>query len=112
MEPPCKNNFESADIRAVANAIEADAGEVLPDLMQALQEAKDGSVGRTTTPHQILVRLAREKSGLAQAVFAERIDTPLVTLIDWELGRSAPPGAVLCLLRLLVRHPELFRELD
>lgn len=98
------------DIEAVARAIEADAGEVLPDLRQALTEAKEG-VGRVTTPEQILVRQARQKSGLTQADFAERIGTPVATLRDWEQGRFSPPGAALKLLQLIVKHPELSSEL-
>ena len=103
--------IKEMDIDAVSKAIEVDAGEILPDLGQALKEAKAGMPGRVTTPEQILVRQAREKSGLTQTVFAERIDTPVATLRDWEQGRFAPPGGVLCLLRLIVRHPELSREL-
>lgn len=98
------------DIEAIAKAIEADSGEAFPDLRQALTEAQVGA-GRVTTPDQILVRQAREKSGLTQAAFAERIATPVATLRDWEQGRFTPPGAVACLLRLIVRHPELTREL-
>lgn len=98
------------DIERVAAAIEADAGEHLPDLRQALAEAQLG-LGRITTPEQILVRQAREKAGLTQAVFAERIATPVATLRDWEQGRFVPPGGVLCLLRLIVKHPELSNEL-
>lgn len=103
--------IKKIDIEKVATAIEADAGESLPDLRQALAEAKAG-VGRVTTPDQILVRQAREKSGLTQAVFAERIATPVATLRDWEQGRFAPPGGVLCLLRLIIKHPELSKELS
>ncbi|MGL1835158.1 helix-turn-helix domain-containing protein [Rhodocyclaceae bacterium SMB388] len=101
---------KKTDIEAVAKAIEADIGEALPDLRQALKEAQVGA-GRVTTPEQILVRQARQKSGLTQAAFAERIATPVATLRDWEQGRFKPPGAVACLLRLIVRHPELTREL-
>lgn len=99
------------DIEAVARAIEADAGEALPDLRQALQEAQAGE-GRVTTPEQILVRQAREKSGLTQAAFADRIHTPVATLRDWEQGRFSPPGAAACLMRLIVSHPELAGELS
>ncbi|MAF03224.1 MULTISPECIES: helix-turn-helix domain-containing protein [Herbaspirillum] len=99
------------NVEKVAKAIEADAGEALPDLRQALAEAKAG-VGRVTTPEQIIVRQAREKSGLTQAAFAERIETPVATLRDWEQGRFAPPGGVLCLLRLIIKHPELSEELS
>jgi len=48
---------------------------------------------------------------LSQQAFAERIATPVATLRDWEQGRFAPPGGVLCLLRLIVRHPELLDEM-
>lgn len=99
------------DIDKVAAAIEADAGETLPDLRQALAEAKTG-LGRITTPDQILVRQAREKSGLTQTAFAERIATPVATLRDWEQGRFTPPGGVVCLLKLIIRHPELSQELS
>ena len=99
------------NIEKVAAAIEADAGETLPDLRQALAEAKAGP-GRVTTPEQILVRQAREKAGLTQAAFAERIATPVATLRDWEQGRFVPPGGVICLLKLIIRHPELSQELS
>lgn len=99
------------DVEKMAAAIEADAGEALPDLRQALAQAKAG-LGRVTTPGQLLVRQAREKSGLTQSAFAERIETPVATLRDWEQGRFAPPGGVLCLLRLIIKHPELSQELS
>ncbi|XXG31316.1 MAG: hypothetical protein WJ306_01575 [Ferrovum myxofaciens] len=50
--------IKEIDVEKVAKAIEADAGEVLPDLRQALAEAKAG-LGRVTMPEQILVRQAR-----------------------------------------------------
>jgi len=105
-----KRNF---DIEEVARAIEADLGEALPDMRAALAEVKAGPAEgcRVTTPAQILVRQARSKSGLTQAAFAQRIATPVATLRDWEQGRFAPPGAVTCLLRLIVKHPELTGEL-
>jgi putative transcriptional regulator len=103
-------DIRKIDIDKLAAAIEEDAGEALPDLRQALAEAKAG-MGRVTTPEQILVRQAREVSGLTQLAFADSISTPVATLRDWEQGRFAPPGGVLCLFRLIVKHPELSREL-
>lgn len=102
------------DVEKVAAAIEADAGEALPDIRQALAEVRLGvsSAARVTTPEQILLRQARAKLGLSQTEFAARIATPAATLRDWEQGRFAPPGAVMCLLRLLVAHPRLLEELD
>lgn len=99
------------DIEKIAKAIEADAGKPLRELRQALAEAQ-GRQGRVTTAEQIMVRAARTKLGLSQAEFATRIGTPVATLRDWEQGRFVPPGAVLCLLRLLITHPELSSELQ
>lgn len=100
-------DIKNIDVERVAAAIETDAGEALPNLRQALAEAKAG-LGRVTTPEQSLVRQARVKSGLTQEAFAERI----ATLRDWEQGRLAPPGGVLCLLRLIIEYPELSQELS
>ena len=106
-----KYSILELDVEAEARSIEADMGDPLPDIRQALTEAKNGSVGRVTTPEQILVRTARAKTGLSQQEFAERIETPVATLRDWEQGRFSPPGGVSCLLRLIDRHPELTEEL-
>ena len=58
----------------------------MPDLRQALEESK-ARVGRVTTPEQILLRQARETSGMSQFTFAERIGTPVATLR--EIGSRA-----------------------
>ena len=115
-------DFKDIDVEVVARAIEADLevedGEPVPaafsaDLRQTLAELKAGpnENWRVTTPEQILVRQARQSSGLTQAAFAELIATPVATLRDWEQGRFPPPGAVTCLLRLIVKHPELTGEI-
>lgn len=98
------------NIEKIANAIETDAGEPLPELRQALREAA-ARRGRVTSAEQLLVRAARAALSLSQADFAVRIGTPVATLRDWEQGRFAPPGAALCLLHLLVAHPKLSNEL-
>ncbi|MDG4554088.1 MAG: helix-turn-helix domain-containing protein [Candidatus Competibacter sp.] len=99
------------DIEKIAQAIEADAGMPLDDLRQGLAEMQSG-IGRVTTAEQLLVRSARAKTGLSQQAFAERINTPVATLRDWEQGRFAPPGGVLCLLKLIGNHPHLIGELE
>lgn len=98
------------NIEKIAKAIEVDAGSTLPDLRQALNEARTG-LGRESRAEQILVRSVRAELGLSQQAFANCIGTPVATLRDWEQGRYEPPGGVLCLLRLLLRHPELSSEL-
>lgn len=54
-------DIKKIDIDKVAAAIEADAGESLPDLRQALAEAKAG-LGRVS-PSKFLCGKPREKSG-------------------------------------------------
>jgi len=99
------------DIEKVAQAIEADAGRALNDIRQGLAEMQAG-VGRITTVEQNLVRSARAKTGLSQHAFANCIKTPVATLRDWEQGRFAPPGGVVCLLNLIGNHPNLICELE
>ena len=102
--------MDDFDLEKVAKAIEADAGEALPEIRQALSEAQANS-GRVSTPEQIMVRSARRVTGLTQPEFAARINTPVATLRDWEQGRFVPPGSALCLMRIIAAHPELTREL-
>ncbi len=45
-----KRNF---DIEKIAQAIEADMGEALPDIRTALAEVKAGAPGRVTMPERI-----------------------------------------------------------
>ncbi|RMX17515.1 XRE family transcriptional regulator [Vandammella animalimorsus] len=65
-----------------------------------------------STPQQAKTRQARKALGLPQVNFARLINTPLALLNDWEQGRQAPPGAAMCLFELLIRHPELAKELE
>ena len=99
------------DIDKVATAIEADAGQAIPELKNSLREMLEAKAGRTYTPEQLLVVGVRKKLNLSQPDFADMIDTPVATLRDWEQGRFKPPGGVLCLLRLLAKRPEIVGDL-
>lgn len=99
------------DIEKIALAIEADAGESLPDLRQSLLEMQNQITGRITTPEQLLVVSVRKQLKLTQQAFAELIKTPVATLRDWEQGRFKPNGVVVCLLNILSKHPEIANEL-
>jgi putative transcriptional regulator len=105
-------DLKNIDVEATALALEADAGQALPDIRQALAEVKADVRGRVTTPEQILMRQARKAMGLSQDEFARRIATPVATLRDWEQGRFAPPGAATTLARLITRHPQWAKELE
>lgn len=104
------NTFKDMDVESVARAIEADAGEALPELREALSELKEGKYGRVHTTEEILVRSTRRKLGLSQEAFAEQIGIPLATLRGWEQGRFKPSGVVIRLMHLLDKYPELINE--
>jgi putative transcriptional regulator len=104
-------DFANMDVEATALAIEADEGEAIPGLREALNEAKRGEFARITTPAQILLREARKTTGLSQKEFARRIETSVSTLRAWEQGRFPPPGAATALARLITRYPNLADEL-
>jgi putative transcriptional regulator len=99
------------DVEATARAIEADAGEPLPGLREALSEVKQGKNARVTSPEQLILREARRMTGLSQDEFARRIGTPVSTMRGWEQGRFQPPGAATALARLIVKRPFLAEEL-
>ena len=102
-----QDDLKNMDIEKIAQAIEKDAGQSLPDLRESLRQAKQGQFGRIHKPEQILVRAARNKLGLSQSAFAGLIQTPMATVQDWEQGRFAPPGGVQCLLRIALKHPDI-----
>jgi uncharacterized protein (DUF4415 family) len=66
-------DLKKLNIDKVAAAIEADAGHALPDIRQALAEAKAGTVGRLHTPEQITKRRRGRPSGSIQSVTKEPV---------------------------------------
>lgn len=52
-------------------------------------------------------RQVRQRMGLSQAEFAQRIDVSLETIRNWEQGKRSPTGAAKALLRLLDHAPQL-----
>ena len=96
-----------ADIKEMVSAIEADAGIDFPGLTESIAEAIVGNSGKVTTPEQILIKTARKILGCTQPSFAEFLKTPVKTLRDWEQGRYPPPGAVVKLCEIAIKHPEV-----
>lgn len=52
-------------------------------------------------------RRVRERLGLTQAEFSQRIDVSLNTIRNWEQGKRSPTGAAKTLLTILDRVPEV-----
>ena len=55
--------LKKLSVENVAAAIEADAGQALPGLREALAEAKAGQAGRVHTPEQIVARRRGRPAG-------------------------------------------------
>jgi uncharacterized protein (DUF4415 family) len=60
-------------VEKVAAAIEADAGQALPGLREALAEAKEGRAGRVHTPEQVVARRRGRPAGSVAAVSKEPV---------------------------------------
>jgi putative transcriptional regulator len=60
---------------------------------------------------QQIAALRTRKVRASQAVFAKMINASVQTVHAWEQGRGKPSGPTLRFLRLLEKHPELFKEL-
>jgi uncharacterized protein (DUF4415 family) len=67
-------DIKHINIDKVAKAIEADAGEALPDLRQSLAEAKAGLHARVHTPEQIVARRGRPSKTTHKQPVTLRLD--------------------------------------
>lgn len=56
------------------------------------------------------VRLARQRTGLSQAAFAETFQINAARLKDWEQGRHKPDSAALAYIRVIAHDPEMVRR--
>jgi len=73
--------LKTLDVEKVAAAIEADAGQAMPALREALAEAKLGLVGEVHTPEQVA---ARRKAGRPAGSTAEVTKQAVTIRMDPE----------------------------
>ncbi|MGC3944582.1 MAG: BrnA antitoxin family protein [Chryseolinea sp.] len=77
-------NLKTMNVAKMAAAIEADAGQPLAGLREALAEAKAGVMGHIHTPDQIAARQRGRPAGTKAAVTKEpvtlRLDPDVLTL--------------------------------
>jgi uncharacterized protein (DUF4415 family) len=65
--------LKKLNVKKVAAAIEADAGQALPGLREALAEAKAERAGRVHTPEQVVARRRGRPAGSVAAVSKEPV---------------------------------------
>jgi putative transcriptional regulator len=96
IDPNSKQTVGHIDIARVDATTDADiASHEATDAQQSMQDAAQ------------FARQVRQRMGLSQAAFAQRIDVSLETIRNWEQGKRRPTGAAKALLRLLDKAPEL-----
>ncbi|MCB1983490.1 MAG: BrnA antitoxin family protein [Rhodoferax sp.] len=66
-------SIKKLSVERLAAAIEADAGQALPGLREALAEAKAGRAGRVHTPEQVQARRRGRPAGSVAAVTKEPV---------------------------------------
>lgn len=82
------------------------------ELVASLKEAGAISCGEIE-PSRVFsfekqdIKAIREKTGLSQNQFAQKLDISSSTLKKWEQGTRTPTGPAKALLRILDKQPEL-----
>ena len=109
-------------IAALHEGMEAvQSGKVAPGRVWIVKRRPDGTVERRQVDAKAFQREqakaaadkgsvlpARSKLGVSQDRFAELLGLSAATVRNWEQGRRKPTGALLKLLDIAERHPEIF----
>ena len=82
------------------------------ELLEAIEQMKQGVKCRTYTKDQILAISARMSVKLTQREFAKLLNVSIDAVQDWEQGRRSPRGAAKTLLRVVQSHPEVLEQLE
>lgn len=86
--------------------------QLFDDLVSSIQEAgaikrREKSASRTFKLELPDVKTVREKTGLSQTEFANRLHISPRTLQNWEQKRRNPTGPAVTLMRILDSKPDL-----
>jgi putative transcriptional regulator len=91
----------------LARDAKRDIGAELLLSVRQLKAGKGKVVARVEVP---AVTLARMKSGLSQAEFANLLGVSIRTLQDWEQGRRQPSGAARTLITIAEQQPKVLKQ--
>lgn len=91
----------------LARDAKRDIGAELLLSVRQMKAGKGKIVARVDVP---AVTLARLKSGLSQADFANLLGVSVRTLQDWEQGRRQPSGAARTLITIAEQQPTILKQ--
>lgn len=91
----------------LARDAKRDIGAELLLSVRQMKAGKGKIVARVDVP---TVTLARMKSGLSQADFANLLGVSVRTLQDWEQGRRQPSGAARTLITIAEQQPKVLKQ--
>ena len=91
----------------LARDAKRDIGAELLLSVRQMKAGKGKIVARVDVP---AVTLARLKSGLSQADFANLLGVSVRTLQDWEQGRRQPSGAARTLITIAEQQPTILKK--
>lgn len=102
-------HFSDLDIANIVQAVIDDDPEAIvikDSLAKSLAQLRAGNFAPVSEISQV-----RQKTGLSQSQFAKSLGISVNTLKSWEQGQRKPSGAVLALVKLLDKYPNLMAEL-
>lgn len=80
------------------------------ELLLSVRQMKAGKGKVVANVEVPAVTLARMKSGLSQAEFANLLGVSVRTLQDWEQGRRQPSGAARTLITIAEQQPKVLKQ--
>ncbi|MBE2895737.1 helix-turn-helix domain-containing protein [Pasteurellaceae bacterium HPA106] len=110
-----EQTYKDMNTDDVLRALIADEPELAAqsaELKEAIEQMKRGEYARKMVVHVHPIVETRNKAGLSQSKFAEKLGISVNTLKSWEQGQRKPSGAAAALIKLLSKRPELVGELS
>lgn len=88
------------------------ADRIVQGLREAAAHARGAKVPglKLHVPRKIDVHAIRQRTGLSQEMFSQRIGVSPGTLRNWEQGRRSPDGPARVLLAMLARNPRIVED--
>ena len=90
--------------------------EFFDELMESVNQAiaiHKGEIPPSRVFHieRPVLQIIREKTGLSQIQFANKLHISPRTLQNWEQGRRYPTGAAMALMNIIDKHPDILATL-